>query len=86
MLVQDAQREVRTIFVGGFFHLPRFYPALMILVGAHYLPFVFLYGMRMFAPLSAILVGCGVVIALYFAGSFPLGGWIGALPYSPSLG
>src|ERR1022692_3829092 len=127
MLVQDAQREVRTIFVGGFFIFPVtqrllrltggpasltsgnllrnlaiqvaftlplsmlllipvtafrlnwFYPALMILVGAHYLPFVFLYGMRMFAPLSAILVGCGVVIAFYFAGSFTLGGWIGGL-------
>jgi hypothetical protein len=27
------------------FQLTLFYPALMILVGAHYLPFVFLYGM-----------------------------------------
>ncbi|MDP2300181.1 MAG: hypothetical protein Q8M55_05650 [Actinomycetota bacterium] len=26
-----------------------FYPAFMIVLGAHYLPFVFLYGMRMFA-------------------------------------
>src|SRR5215204_1523042 len=34
-----------------------FYPGLMILVGAHYLPFVFLYGMPMFAVLAALLVG-----------------------------
>ncbi len=61
------------------FRLNWFYPALMVLVGAHYLPFVFMYGMRMFAPLCAVLVGGGVVIALYFHGSFSLGGWIGGL-------
>lgn len=61
------------------FRLHWFYPALMILVGAHYLPFTFLYGMRMFIPLCAIFVGGGVIIALYFPGSFSLGGWIGGL-------
>jgi hypothetical protein len=58
------------------FRLNLFYPALMILLGAHYLPFTFLYGMRMFIPLCAMLVSCGVVIAYYFSGSFSLGGWI----------
>lgn len=61
------------------FRLNWFYPALMILVGAHYLPFTFLYGMRMFIPLSAILIGGGVVIALYFSRTFSLGGWVGGL-------
>ena len=61
------------------FHLNLFYPALMILVGAHYLPFTFLYGMRIFIPLSAILAGGGVVIALYFPGTFSLDGWIGGV-------
>ncbi len=58
------------------FRLNLFYPALMILLGAHYLPFTFLYGMRMFIPLCAILVSSGVVIAFHFSGSFSLGGWI----------
>ena len=58
------------------FRVNWFYPALMVLVGAHYLPFTFLYGMRMFIPLSAVLIGGGIVIALYFSGSFSLGGWI----------
>nr|HEV7954665.1 hypothetical protein [Candidatus Acidoferrales bacterium] len=57
--------------------LTLFYPALMILLGAHYLPFIFLYGMRMFAALAAILVGSGVIIAQYFPRSFTLGAWIG---------
>jgi hypothetical protein len=61
------------------YRLNWFYPAFMIIVGAHYLPFTFLYGMRMFIPLCAILVGCGTVIALYLPGSFSLGGWVGGL-------
>lgn len=61
------------------FRLNWFYPALMILLGAHYLPFAFMYGMRMFLALCAILVGGGVVIALHFAGAFSLGGWIGGV-------
>jgi len=54
-----------------------FFPALMILLGAHYLPFTFLYGMRMFSALGAVLIGSGVVIAMYVPGSFSLGGWVG---------
>jgi hypothetical protein len=52
-----------------------FYPALMILLGAHYLPFVFLYGMRMFAVLAACLLGGGVIIAMYLSISFSIGAW-----------
>jgi len=61
------------------FRLNLFYPALLILLGAHYLPFVFLYGMRMFIALCAILVSGGVVIALYLPQSFSLGAWVGGL-------
>jgi hypothetical protein len=53
-----------------------FYPAFMIALGAHYLPFAFLYGMRMFIALSAILVGGGVGIALYAGWIFPVGAWL----------
>lgn len=56
-------------------NLNLFYPALMILLGAHYLPFVFLYGMRMFAVLAACLLGGGFVIAMYFSSNFSIGAW-----------
>lgn len=57
-----------------------FYPAFMIVLGAHYLPFVFLYGMRMFAVLAAALVTAGLTLALYVQLPFAAGGWItGAL-------
>jgi hypothetical protein len=52
-----------------------FCPALMILLGAHYIPFVFLYGMRLFAFLAAILIGGGVCIAMFGASKFSTGAW-----------
>jgi hypothetical protein len=52
-----------------------FYPAMMILLGAHYLPFATLYGMRSFLALAAILVSSGVGIALHAPEHFSLGGW-----------
>ena len=57
------------------YRLNWFYPGLMLLLGAHYLPFVFLYGMRIFAALAAILVGGGLVIAMYAPHTFSLGAW-----------
>lgn len=57
-----------------------FFPAAMVIVGAHYLPFVFLYGMRLFTLLAAILVGGGVALALLAPGAPAIGGWLtGAL-------
>jgi hypothetical protein len=47
----------------------------MILLGPHYLPFVFLYGMRMFAVLAAFLLGGGVIIVMYLLSSFSVGAW-----------
>lgn len=52
-----------------------FFPAAMIVVGAHYLPFITLYGMKMFAFLAGILVLVGAGLALYGPPIFSLGGW-----------
>lgn len=59
----------------GLYRLDWFFPAMMVLLGAHYLPFVFLYGMRMFAVLTALLVGGGVAIARVGPGTLGLGAW-----------
>lgn len=63
----------------GLYRLNWFFPALMVLVGAHYLPFATLYGMRMFLFLAGILIAIGVVIAVYFAETFSLSAWLGGL-------
>jgi hypothetical protein len=55
-----------------------FFPAALVVVGAHYLPFIFLYGMREFALLAVAMIVAGVGIGLYLPGSFSLGGWVGA--------
>lgn len=61
----------------GLFRLNWFFPALLILVGAHYLPFVFLYGMRLFAVLAGAMLAAGILIAMYASFSFSLGAWAG---------
>jgi hypothetical protein len=58
-----------------------FFPAFMVVVGAHYLPFITLYGMWQFGILTLLLVGLGTAIGMYFPQSFSLGGWIGAAVY-----
>jgi hypothetical protein len=60
------------------YRLEWFYPAFMIALGAHYLPFMFLYGMRLFGGLSAALIGVGISLALWGPASFPLGAWVTA--------
>jgi len=55
-----------------------FYPASMVLVGAHYLPFMFLYGMWQFGVLAGLLIAGGLAIGLYGPDVFSLGGWLGA--------
>ena len=49
------------------------------MLGAHYLPFVFLYGMRMFAVLCGVLVSAGLLLGLYASGSFAPGAWVTAV-------
>lgn len=57
-----------------------FFPAAMIVVGSHYLPFMTLYGMKLFGILAGLLVVAGAGLALYGPPLFSLGGWLtGAL-------
>lgn len=55
-----------------------FYPACMIVVGAHYLPFIFMYGMRLFGALAVLMIGSGLLIGLYLPVTLTLGGWLTA--------
>jgi hypothetical protein len=59
------------------YRLNWFYPAMLVIVGAHYLPFAFLYGMRAFLVLAGAMIAAGVMIGMYASGSFTLAGWVG---------
>lgn len=58
------------------YHEAWFFPAAMIVVGTHYLPFITLYGMKLFGGLAALLVMGGVGLGLYGPDIFSLGGWL----------
>lgn len=53
-----------------------FYPAMMMIVGAHYLPFITLYGMRAFAVLAGVLLMGGLMLGMYRPHDFAIGGWV----------
>jgi hypothetical protein len=56
-----------------------FYPACLVIVGAHYLPFVFLYGMKTFAVLAAALTCAGFAIGFLAPDEVVMGGWVGGV-------
>ncbi len=56
-------------------HLDWFYPAAMIAVGMHYLPFCFLYGMWQFSILASLMIAGGFLFAQYLPVAFSTGGW-----------
>jgi hypothetical protein len=54
-----------------------FYPGCMIVVGAHYMPFMTMYGMWQFGVLAAALMAGGMLLGLLAPHEFALGGWLG---------
>jgi hypothetical protein len=59
-----------------------FFPAALIIVGAHYLVFMTLYGMRVFAVLAAVLAGLGIVGIFLAPGLGAYSGWLGAIVFA----
>ena len=53
-----------------------FYPAFMIVVGVHYMPFIFLYGMWQYGILAALFIGGGVAVGMTLPYAFSAGGWL----------
>lgn len=58
------------------YHEYWFFPAAMIVVGSHYLPFMTLYGMKLFGVLAGLLVLIGIILGIYGPQIFSLGGWL----------
>lgn len=56
-----------------------FYPAFMVIMGAHYLPFSHLYGMRIFIPLGAGMWIVGLSIGLWAPEYSVVGAWFTAI-------
>lgn len=52
------------VFAAALAHREWFFPALLVLVGAHYLPFATLYGMRLYHLVAATLIAAGLLLGL----------------------
>ncbi|MEQ1871817.1 MAG: hypothetical protein ABL961_17505 [Vicinamibacterales bacterium] len=65
------------VWAVALYNVTWFFPALMILVGAHYLPFAFLYGMPEYVGLAVVLVGAGLVNGTLIQTGFSTAGWLG---------
>ena len=75
---RTCQQKVDRHGEGNLYRESWFFPAALIVVGSHYLPFVTLYRMKMFAVLAGLMVAAGAGIGLYGPDQFSLGGWAGA--------
>lgn len=60
------------------YNINYFYPAFMLVVGVHYLPFIFLYGMWQFGALSGLLMAGGTALLMLRHDMFITGGWFTA--------
>lgn len=55
-----------------------FYPAFMIAIGAHYLPFAFLYGRSQFLVLGVIMLIVGLLVGVYIPAASTTSAWFTA--------
>lgn len=55
-----------------------FFPASLIIVGAHYLVFISLYGMRLYAVLAGVLAAAGTITLFLLPNLGVISGWVGA--------
>jgi hypothetical protein len=53
-----------------------FFPAFSVLIGAHYLIFIYGYGMNTFGLMAGLLVGQGTLTALYLPNQFGLSAYL----------
>ena len=54
------------------------FPAMAVIVGAHYLPFIFLYGMPIYGAIAVALIAGATWIGVQCGGHFDYGGWFTA--------
>jgi hypothetical protein len=64
------------VYAAILYNINWFYPAFMLITGAHYLSFILFYGMNQFGFLAAILIGGAIGLLMLLPDSFSAGGWL----------
>jgi hypothetical protein len=68
--------SIPVVYMACKFNINWFFPAFAVIVGAHYLPFIWAYRMPTFGILGGIVILIGIICALRFQESFPLAAYI----------
>jgi hypothetical protein len=63
------------IFAATAHNVNWFFPAMAVIVGAHYLPFMFLYGMPIYGAIAVVLIAGATWIGTQCSGHFDYAGW-----------
>ena len=53
-----------------------FFPAFAILIGAHWLPFIYIYRMKSFAVMAGLFIAVGIVFGFIYTESFSAAGFL----------
>lgn len=64
------------VYGATLYNINWFYPAFMLVTGAHYLSFILFYGMRQFGVLAAALIIGGLALMMLLPDVFAAGGWL----------
>lgn len=64
------------VYMACKYNINWFFPAFAILVGAHYLPFIWAYRMPTFGILGALLISIGILCVLKFSDSFSMAAYM----------
>ncbi len=68
--------SIPIVYMACKFNINWFFPAFAVLIGAHYLPFIWAYRMPTFGILAALLISIGVLCVLKFSNSFPMAAYM----------
>jgi hypothetical protein len=67
------------VYVAALHNINWFYPAFMLVVAAHYVSFILLYGMWQYGALAAFLFAGAAAAALFWPNAFSAGGWLSGI-------
>lgn len=64
------------VYAATLYRTSWFYPAFMLVTGAHYMAFIMFYGRNHFGVLAGILIVGGIALAMLLPDVFIAGGWL----------
>lgn len=68
------------LILAAFRHQPEWlYPAFLVALGAHFLPFMFLFGLWQFGMIAMVLLGSGIVFGVTTTEHWLIAGWTGCV-------